>query len=57
MEYIKEAATLEKALHLYVMGIHQPPIVNNEDGKVTGVLRFGGVFEAIRQRLLNCSAA
>ena len=57
MEYIKEAATLEKALHLYVMGIHQPLIVNNEDGKVTGVLRFGDVFEAIRQRLLNCSAA
>ena len=57
MEYIKETATLEKALHLYVMGIHQPLIVNNEDGKVTGVLRFGDVFEAVRQRLLNCSIA
>ena len=57
MEYIKETATLEKALHLYVMGIHQPLIVNNEDGKVTGVLRFGDVFEAVRKRLLNCSIA
>ena len=57
MEYIKETDTLSNALHLYVMGIHQPLIVNNEDGKVTGVLRFGDVFEAIRQRLLNCSAA
>jgi len=57
MEYIKETATLDKALHLYVMGIHQPLIVKNEDGKVTGVLRFGDVFEAVRQRLLNCSVA
>ena len=57
MEYIEETATLENALHLYVMGIHQPLIVNNKDGKVTGVLRFGDVFEAVRQRLLNCSIA
>ena len=57
MEYIKETDTLSNALHLYVMGIHQPLIVNNEDGKVTGVLRFGDVFEAVRKRLLNCSSA
>ena len=57
VEYIKETATLDKALHLYVMGIHQPLIVKNEDGKVTGVLRFGDVFEAVRQRLLNCRVA
>ena len=57
MEYIEETATLENALHLYVMGIHQPLIVNNEDGKVTGVLRFGDVFEAVRQRLLSSSGA
>ena len=57
MEYIKETATLDNALHLYVMGIHQPLIVDNEDGKVTGVLRFGDVFEAVRQRLLSCSSA
>jgi CBS domain-containing protein len=57
MEYIEETATLENALHLYVMGIHQPLIVNNKDGKVTGVLRFGDVFEVIRQRLLGCSVS
>jgi CBS domain containing-hemolysin-like protein len=57
IEYIKETATLEKALHLYVMGIHQPLIVKNKDGKVTGVLRFGDVFEAIRQRLLSRSGS
>ena len=57
MEYIEETATLENALHLYVMGIHQPLIVNNKDGKVTGVLRFGDVFEVVRQRLLSCSVS
>jgi Mg2+/Co2+ transporter CorC len=57
MEYIKETATLEEALHLYVMGIHQPLIVNNEDGRVTGVLRFGDVFEVVRKQLLNCNIA
>ena len=57
IEYIKETATLEKALHLYVMGIHQPLIVNNKDGKVTGVLRFGDIFEVVRQSLLNCDVS
>ena len=57
MEYIEETETLENALHLYVMGSHQPLIVNNKDGKVTGVLRFGDVFEAVRKRLLNCNSA
>ncbi|MFC1876873.1 CBS domain-containing protein [Thermodesulfobacteriota bacterium] len=57
MEYIEETATLENALHLYVMGIHQPLIVNNKDGKVTGVLRFGDVFEVVRQRLLSCNVS
>lgn len=57
MEYIEESATLENALHLYVMGIHQPLIVKNKDGKVTGLLRYGDVFEAVRQRLLSCSVA
>ena len=55
MEYIEETATIDNALHLYVMGVHQPLIVKNKDAKVTGVLRFGDVFEVIRQRLLQCS--
>ena len=53
LEYIKETDILEKALHLYVMGIHQPLIVKNNDNQVTGVLRFGDIFEAIRQSLLK----
>jgi len=57
MEYIEENATIENALHLYVMGIHQPLIVKDKDGKVTGLLRFGDVFEVVRQRLLNCEVS
>ena len=57
MEYIEESATLENALHLYVMGIHQPLIVINKDGKVLGLLRFGDIFEVVRQRLLRCGVS
>ena len=53
-EYINETDTLEKAMHLFVMGVHQPLIVKNADGKVTGVLRFGDVFESVRKSLLEC---
>ena len=52
-EYIQEDDTLEKALHLYVMGVHQPLIVKNGN-TVTGVLRFGDLFEIIRKDLLSC---
>lgn len=52
-EYIREEDTLEKALSLYVMGVHQPLIVKNND-TVTGVVRFGDIFEVVRERLLNC---
>ena len=57
VEYIKEKESLEKAMHIYVMGVHQPLIVKNSDNKVTGVLRFGDIFEAFRQSLLNCDPA
>ena len=57
IEYIKETATLEKALHLHVMGIHQPLIVKNKDSQVTGILRFGDIFEVVRQRLLSCDVS
>ncbi len=52
-EYIQETDNIEKALSLYVMGVHQPLIV--KDGQtVTGLLRFGDVFEVVRDRLLKC---
>ena len=51
-EYLKEDDNLEKALNYFVMGVHQPLMVKNGDD-VTGVLRFGDVFEVVRERLLN----
>ncbi|CAB5124530.1 hypothetical protein D3OALGA1CA_2799 [Olavius algarvensis associated proteobacterium Delta 3] len=54
LEYLDEEDSLEKALHRYVMGVHQPLIVKRGD-TVTGVLRFGDLFEKIREGLLSCA--
>lgn len=54
VEYVNEDADLERAIHRYVMGVHQPLLVRDENGKVTGVLRFGDVFEEVRTRMLAC---
>ncbi|MBW2635230.1 MAG: transcriptional regulator, partial [Deltaproteobacteria bacterium] len=52
-DYISEEESIEMALHKYVMGVHQPLIV--KDGEtVTGILRFGDVFEVTRKAMLNC---
>jgi CBS domain containing-hemolysin-like protein len=53
IEFLQEADTLEKALNLYVMGVHQPLIVKRDE-TVTGVLRFGDMFEVVRKGLLEC---
>ncbi len=53
IEYLQETDTAEKALNLYVMGVHQPLVVKN-GATVTGLLRFGDVFEVIRKALLSC---
>ena len=53
MEFIAENDSLERALNLFVMGVHQPLLVKKGED-VTGVLRFGDVFEEIRLRLLAC---
>ncbi|MCK5545501.1 MAG: CBS domain-containing protein [Desulfobulbaceae bacterium] len=53
-EYIQEEDSFEKALHEYVMGVHQPLIVKKGD-KVTGLLRFGDLFEIVRKQMLACS--
>jgi len=52
-EYIQEEDSFEKALHEYVMEVHQPLIVKKDD-KITGVLRFGDLFEVIRKQMLAC---
>jgi Mg2+/Co2+ transporter CorC len=54
IESIQETDTLEKALNLYVMGVHQPLVV--KDGNTaTGVLRFGDMFEVVRKAILSCN--
>ena len=53
VEFLQEDDTLEKALNLYVMDVHQPLIVKNGE-TVTGVLRFGDMFEVVRKSLLAC---
>jgi len=52
VEYIQENDTLEKALHQYVMDAHQPIIVKDGD-KVVGLLRFGDLFEVVRNCFLS----
>lgn len=52
-EFINADATLSKALHSYVMGIHQPMLVTDKDN-VLGVLRLGDIFEKVRQNILAC---
>lgn len=52
-EFLQEEDTLEKPLNLYVMGVHQPLIVKKGEA-VTGVLRFGDMFEVVRRELLAC---
>lgn len=52
-EYIMEEDSIEKALHLYVLGAHQPLIVKKGE-TVTGMLRFGDVFDVVRKKLLAC---
>ena len=53
VEFLDEDDSLEKALHEYVMGVHQPLLVTKE-GQVTGVLRFGDLYEVIRGQMLAC---
>ncbi len=52
-EFIQEDDSLEKALHEYVMEVHQPLVVKNGD-TVTGILRFGDLFEVVRDQMLSC---
>ncbi len=52
-EYIEETDSLEKGLHQYIMGALQPLIVKQGE-VVVGALRFGDLFEEVRNHLLSC---
>ena len=48
IEYFKEKESLEKAMRIYVMGVHQPLIARNADNDVT----FLSVLCELRGELL-----
>lgn len=52
-EIVDAAAPLDKTLHLFILGAHQPLLVR-EGGRITGVLRVGDVFAEIKKRILAC---
>lgn len=52
-EILNEEDSLDKALHAFVLGVHQPILVQ-KDGKITGVLRLGDAFEKVRTSILAC---
>ncbi len=53
-EFLEEDDSLDKALHSYIVGIHQPILVK-KDKTITGVLRLGDVFEKVRESILTCT--
>nr|WP_203544855.1 CBS domain-containing protein [Desulfovibrio sp. JC010] len=52
-ELLDENDSVDKALHAFMLGVHQPLLVQ-KDGLVTGVLRLGDVFEKVRSAILAC---
>lgn len=52
-EFVQESDSLEKALHVYVMGEHQPLIVKDGEN-ITGILRFEDLYNVIHQQMLQC---
>ena len=54
-EYVEASGKLDTILHLYVLGVHQPLLVR-EGGKVVGALRYGDVFDTIKEAILACRA-
>ena len=53
-EFVEEDATLEKAIHLLVMGRHQSLLVTRGQD-IVGVLRLTDVFKDIFQRVKACA--
>lgn len=52
-EYVEEDASLDKAIHQFVMGHHQSLLVTRGD-KIVGILRLTDVFAAIFHIMKTC---
>ena len=53
-EYIESDASLDRAIHLLVMGRHQSLLVG-EKGKIVGILRLTDVFREICDEMKKCA--
>lgn len=53
-EFVRETDSLDVALHRHVMGVHQPLLVVDADGKVRGVLNAESVYARVRELVLAC---
>lgn len=53
-EFVDENATLEKAIHMLVLGHHQSLLVTR-DSEIVGILRLTDVFMEIFNRIKACS--
>jgi predicted transcriptional regulator len=53
-EYIDSEASLDKAVHLFVMGHHQSLLVSRQ-GDIIGILRLTDVFAVVFHALKQCS--
>jgi predicted transcriptional regulator len=51
-ECVSEDATLDKAIHLLIMG-HQQSLLVKRDDKIVGILRLTDVFSAVFQPLMS----
>ena len=52
-EYVSEKASLDVAIHQFVMGHHQSLLVTRDD-KIVGVLRLTDVFSAVFHKMKEC---
>lgn len=52
-EYVSQQASLDEAIHQFVIGHHQSLLVV-EDSKVTGILRLTDVFDALIEIINQC---
>ncbi|XPV75613.1 MAG: CBS domain-containing protein [Desulfovibrio sp.] len=54
IELVSVDDSISKAVHSFIMGVHQPILVTEGD-EVVGIVRFADVFELVRSRITACS--
>ena len=54
IEIVSIDDSISRAVHSYIMGVHQPVLVQEGD-EIVGTVRFADVFELVRSRVMACS--